>query len=543
MKKRGLAMGLMVCMLAGAMGGCAGKPAKEAGTSAKQEEQKTEENSKEAAGKTEAPEGQNGQYGGVLTAYFTSYPTTCFLPSSPRAGDRVALQPAIEQLGRTRMDGSVEPFLAEAFETDADNLTFTIKIRDGITFHDGSVLNSEVVKWNIDKYIESGKGTEVGNPVSVEAVDDKTVVLTYDHFDNSWEQSVGILTMTSKQSYEEKGEDYMATHAVGTGPFVMTDFSVDSTISYQKNENYWQEGLPYLDGVECVFIQENTTLVSAFLNGEVDEIQSSEAVVIDQVKAAGFENYTAPSANNYSTTFCVPNTSDEASPWADDKVRTAVFHHGIDWNGVANILTNGLGSATTQWGVTGALNFDDNITRGEYNKDKALELLAEAGYPNGFSTVLWTGNSTEARDRATVLQSALKELGIEASVELYDDAVLGQKRVENTPGVYITEGPSALDMSTYMRNNFTPTASKYQKIIKYSDAYLEAMDQVFQAKTLEEKGEWLKQASAALFVEENKVITMSVLPAYCFVQDYVHDMGIRQATAYEWTPEKVWLSK
>ena len=103
-------------------------------------------------------------------------------------------------------------------------------------------------------------------------------------------------------------------------------------------------------------------MVSAFLNGEVDEIQSSEAVVIDQVKAAGFENYTAASANNYSTTFCLPNTSDEASPWADDKLRTAVFHHGIDWNGVANILTNGLGSATTQWGVTGALNFDDNIT-------------------------------------------------------------------------------------------------------------------------------------------------------------------------------------
>lgn len=538
MKKRNFPIMMWTCLAIAFLSGCSAKNQQGAAETAggtKTEESSTE---KEKPGN----KGQE-QYGGTLTAYFTSYPTTCFLASSPRAGDRVALQPVIEQLGRTELDGSVTPFLAESFETDAENLTFKVKIRDGITFHDGSVLNAEVVKWNIDQYIENGKGSEAGNPVSVETLDDRTVVLKYESFDNSWEQSVGMLSMTSKQSYEEKGEDYMATHAVGTGPFIMTDFSVDSSISYKKNDNYWQEGLPYLDGVECIFIEENTTLVSAFLNGEVDEIQSSEAVVIDQVKAAGFENYTAVSANNYSTAFCIPNTYDESSPWADDQIRTAVFHHGIDWDGVAGILTNGLGTATTQWGVTGALNFDDNAVRGGYDKEKALAMLAEAGYPDGFTTSLWTGNSTEARDRATVLQSALKELGIEASVELYDDAVLGQKRVENTPGVYITEGPSFLDMSTYMRNNFSPTASKYQKIIKYSDQYIDALNNSFTAVSLEEKGKCLKEASAALFVEENKVITMSVLPAYCFVQDYVHDMGIRQASAYEWTPEKTWISK
>lgn len=535
-KHRFLALALAVCLLLTMLAGCSQKTTPETTTEEPKQDQTT------AAPENESVGGEK-QYGGKLVAYFTSFPGTCFLAASTKEGDRPALQPALEQVARMNPDGSVSPFLAESIDVDAENLTMTVKVRPNIYFHDGSLLNAEVLAWNLQAFVDNGRGSVLGDPIQIEATDDSTVVLHYESFANTWEAGLTSVMVSSKQSYEEQGADYMKTHAVGTGPFVMDSFEVGEKITYSRNENYWQEGLPYLDAVEAVFIDENTTLVSAFLNGEVHEIQNSEGVVLKQLMDAGFENQSAQSAANYSTTYIVPNSYDPESPWANDAVRQAVFNYGIDWDGFAYALTGGLGTATSQWTVPGAMNYDETAERGEYDLEKAKQMLADAGYPNGFSTVLWTGTGTEKRDRCTLLQAALKNLGIESEIEMYDDAVLGELRTENTPGIYITEGPSKIDMSTYIKNNFSVGAPKYQQMIAFSDAYNQALDEACSAVTLEEKTKALKLASRLLFVDEAKVITCAVIPAYSFVQKNVHDMGIRQTDAYEWTPEICWMEQ
>ena len=101
-------------------------------------------------------------------------PITLFLPQSSSTGDRWFASPAVESLGRLAEDGTTQPWLAKEFITDPDALTFTIKLRDGVKFHDGSVCDAEAVAWNIEQYMKNGKSAEIDNPKEVTADDDLT---------------------------------------------------------------------------------------------------------------------------------------------------------------------------------------------------------------------------------------------------------------------------------------------------------------------------------------------------------------------------------
>ena len=483
---------------------------------------------------------EDSKYGGSVSILFTAFPTTCLISTSTRSGDAAMLQPVLEQLGRMNPETYVyEPFLAESMEVDADALTLTIKVRSGIQFSDGSPLDAEAVAWNLQMYVDSGKGADLGNPVSIEIVDDSTVVLTYASFSNTWVDQVSLAQMYSKKAYEENGADWCASHAVGTGPFVMDEFRLDDRIVYSRNENYWQEGLPYLDGMETVYLADNTTILAAFLNKEIDSVQGEGAPFANPIMEAGNENVAAPVADNHGIEYLVPNSFDESSPFYNDDVRTAVFNYGINWDDVAYALTDGLGYTIHQWAVESSLNYVDGLTR-TYDPEKAKQMLADAGYPDGFDTVIYTGNEESHRTRATIVQAALAELGINATIEQYDDSVLATMRRENTAGIWCTAMPMFYDISSYMYNRLSRNSDELQQIVRYSDAYQAAVDRAFAAETLEEKCAALQEATRLLCVDEAMVVPLDDPPRYVFEQPYVHGTGYRQTTAWEWSPETAW---
>ncbi|MGL6216478.1 MAG: ABC transporter substrate-binding protein, partial [Lacrimispora sphenoides] len=231
--KRVLALTLAAVMTAGMTSGCGGsmKTSIPEETTAKSEETPAAE-TKESDAAADIAEG------GKLVIAIPMSHNTFFLPQSTTTIDRFGSQPVIESLGRADEEGNYYPWLAEEFYTDPDNLIFTIKLREGVKFHDGSDCNAEAVAWNIQKYIDNGKASDLGSPTKVTVVDDRRIEIQYDQWANNWDNLLGDVFIISKEAYEKNGEEWCKTHAVGTGPFVLESFVADNKITYTKNENY-----------------------------------------------------------------------------------------------------------------------------------------------------------------------------------------------------------------------------------------------------------------------------------------------------------------
>ena len=189
------------------------------------------------------------------------------------------------------------PHLAESVEPNADFTEWTITLREGITFHDGSELNAEVVKNNLDAYRGQYEGR---NPLlfiftfqdvaEVTAVDDLTVRVTtarpwvaFDSFLYG-EGRVGIMA----QAQLDDAED-CAGNLIGTGPFQLVDWQVNDRLTLERNEDYWRTDaqgnqLPYLDELEFRPIPEGIQRLNALQGGEIDAFHTAAPTIISQAR-------------------------------------------------------------------------------------------------------------------------------------------------------------------------------------------------------------------------------------------------------------------
>ena len=209
LSKKVLALALAAAMTAGMVSGCGGgsKTSATAAPSAGSQAAGSEAAGSQAAGNDGAESKVPGEIeaGGSLTIAIPQLHNTFFMPQSTTTSDRFGAQPVLESLGRADTEGNYFPWLAEEFVTDPDNLTFTIKLRDGVKFHDGSVCDGEAVAWNIQQYIDNGKASEIGTPKEVKVVDDLTVQIQYDEWANNWDNVIGDIYICSKEAYEKNG--------------------------------------------------------------------------------------------------------------------------------------------------------------------------------------------------------------------------------------------------------------------------------------------------------------------------------------------------
>ena len=238
------AMVLAGTMLLGSITGCGGSSGGSTGsTAAPQTEQAQTQAESKAGDSQETTAAPAEEQKGVKISTIEG-PITLFLPQSSSTGDRWFASPAVESLGRLAEDGTTQPWLAEEFITDPDALTFTIKLRDGIKFHDGSVCDAEAVAWNIEQYIKNGKSAEIDNPKEVTVDDDLTVTVHYDEWANNWDTVLGEIYILSKDAYEKNGEEWCKINCVGTGPFVFDNYVAGSSLKFVKNPEYRIEGQP-----------------------------------------------------------------------------------------------------------------------------------------------------------------------------------------------------------------------------------------------------------------------------------------------------------
>ena len=542
-------MTLAAAMTAGALAGCGGSqsaPTTAAPTQAAAGEAATEasgskdtqpaatETAKEAPGAAEA--------GGSLVIAIPQTHGTFFMPQSTSTADRFGAQPVLESLGRADSEGNYYPWLAEEFITDADKLTFTIKLREGVTFTDGSDCNAEVVAWNIQQYIDNGKASEIGTPKSINVVDDLTVEIQYDSWANNWDNVIGDIYICSKAAYDANGEEWCKTHAVGTGPFLLESFIADNKITYTKNENYRLEGLPYLDKLEIDMITDTNTMMSALLNKEVGVAMKFEnEAVINAIKQAGFESIGQRNANCADIKHIIWNSKNPDHPMGDLKVRQAIMH-AIQWDDVAKALSGGMGEATPLFCTSDSWAYSPDAEFYEYNLDTAKQLLAEAGYPNGFETTIYTKSADN--DTSTAFQAILAQIGIQAKVEVLDKSALdAMQKEDDIDGFIANRGASKMDFTNNYIRLYSSEGIKNHGIMLRPAEFEEPLFAARAAKTIDEKKENLQKAAMALVHDYVMITPLAVVYYQSFAVPGLADSGIYEVSLEQWTPEAVHWTK
>lgn len=320
--------------------------------------------------------------------------------------------------GLTYYDNNLNlvPWLAESWEQSEDGLTWTFHLREGVMFHNGREMTAEDVKWSFERLIDpetgAGNAANVGPPeTKIEVIDDYTVAITHPEPFGIFPQSLGFNKATGIVAKESLTDEGIIVQAIGTGPFKIAEMEGTTRIRLEKHEDYWQEGLPYLDALEIQPIPDDTVRETALRGGEVDWVlsiapQNYDLLVEDP-------DITVATAPQLSYDYIGVNLT--RSPLDDVQVRHAIAM-AIDREQIAEAAYFGL--AVPIQGPTGPGSpwyFD--YAPYDYNPERAKELLAEAGYADGFDLELMPTVQYEETVRAAqVIQQQLAAIGINATI-------------------------------------------------------------------------------------------------------------------------------
>jgi peptide/nickel transport system substrate-binding protein len=254
-----------------------------------------------------------------------------------------------DPLMKRTADGEVKPYLAESMEPNEDFTVWTLTLRPDVLFHDGTPLNGEALKSNFDEYLKaptSNVANTLAEVTALNVVDDLTVEYVLAETNAAFPD---VLTGApgwpfSPTNATELGEDAGA-NPVGTGPFRFVSWQRDSNLVVEKNEDYWQEGLPYLDGITFRPIPDEDTRLSSLRSGDIDAMQTlRQSTVANAREVDGVDNYEYLGNNSGVS---IINTT--RPPFDDVRVRQALAY-GIDQPALIDVIGGtGLTPEATQY--------------------------------------------------------------------------------------------------------------------------------------------------------------------------------------------------
>ena len=335
--------------------------------------------------------------------------------------------------------------VAKSWQVLDDHLTYKFTLHEGVKFHDGSELTAADVKASWDKVVFPPAGVispRRGNYQmikSIEAPDRLTVVFRLRH------PSPPFLTGLAHpanfiypKKYLDTDPHYFKTRAVGSGPFKLKKYVRGSFVEVERNPDYWKKGLPYLDGLTYFIITDTSARTTALRSSRVDvELRFLPPMDVHAIKQQLGDKIVAAKVQSIGNFGVSVNASKK--PFDDERVRKALTL-AIDRYDAVKTL-----SSITNLELVGDLMHPDSpwaLSKEEleklpgYGRDhaaslrEAKRLLAEAGYPNGFRTVLTNRNiKMPYIDLAVYLISAWKKIGVEAEHKVEESASYSKTRV------------------------------------------------------------------------------------------------------------------
>ncbi|OJU41284.1 MAG: hypothetical protein BGN97_16255 [Microbacterium sp. 69-10] len=325
-----------------------------------------------------------------------------------------------ESLYETTKDGqTLKPLLAADMpEISADGLTYTVKLRDDVTFSDGSPMTAKDVKFSIDADTagagEGGWGFVNLAIDTVTVVDDTTVKFQLKH---PWAPFVADLSMFSNailpENYGGKTKDEFYAAPVGTGPFMFKEWVKGDHATVVKNPNYWQKGMPSLDSITWRVMPDANTRKLALKSGEIHAEQITDWSSWKELSStAGITAASFPS-----TELRYVGMNVDRAPLNDPHVRLAIAH-ALDREAIISAVLYGNGEPANSIIPKGVPFYNPDNKGPVFDLAKAKEELAASSVPGGFTTTMLikSGDATEAAI-AQILQSQLKELGITLEIE------------------------------------------------------------------------------------------------------------------------------
>src|SRR3954452_17868332 len=317
-------------------------------------------------------------------------------------------------------DMKMIPVLAESYEVSKDGLVYTVKLKRGIKFHDGTDFKADAVKANFDRVTNPDNKLKryglYSNIAKTEVVDDYTARITlktaFSAFINNLAPPSGV--MISPAAMKQYGKD-IAMHPVGTGPFKFVEWKQTDYLKVAKNENYWKKGLPKVDSITWKPVVDSNTRVSVMQTGEAQFTFPVPYELADPLKAkSDLEVVAGPSIV---LRYLSMNT--QQKPFDNPKVRQAIAY-AINKDALAKVAFNGY-AAPAEGVAPQGVEYAVKLGPWPYDVAKAKQLLAEAGYPNGFETELWSAyNHTTAQKVTQFLQQQLQQVGIKTKITLLE---------------------------------------------------------------------------------------------------------------------------
>lgn len=311
----------------------------------------------------------------------------------------------------------LEPGLAESWTVSDDGLTLTFQLREA-QFSDGTPVTAEDVQFSIERAAseESGWGRFYRPITGFEIVSDREIVMTLSEpftpaFNNLALFAAAILPKTL---VEEKGDAFFDA-PVGSGPFVLQNWTRGSSIELAKNPNYWQEGKPYVDEAVLEVVAEPSARVIKLEAKEVDVALDPPLNQLEELDAV--EGISVGQTIPYRADFVQLNTTRE--PFNDEKVRQAL-NYAVDKDGLVQGVLFGAGEPAASAMPVMAY-ADESLEPYGYDPEMAKQLLSEAGYADGFEAeLLVDSGAATSRNSAIALQAMLQQVGVKLNIQMLE---------------------------------------------------------------------------------------------------------------------------
>ena len=436
-----------------------------------------------------------------------------------RGGDSTSLDPSRTTEGETFKvtknifetivdfeEGGTEivPGLAHDWDVAEDGLTYTFHLEEGVKFHDGTDFNAEAVVKNFERWAGGNaeqfpyynsmfggfEGDEGHVIESVTAEDDNTVVFKLKRPQAPFLKNLAMdmFAIASPTAYEEQGDDEFERNPVGTGPFKFVEWKPNDSITIEKNEDYWQDGLPKLDKVVFRSIPDNSARLNALLAGEIDLADGINPSDGDAIESNDdLQLIERPSMNVGYLGLTVTR-----EPFDNKLVRQAM-NYAIDKQAIIDTFFEGRADIAVNPMPPSIEGYNEDIEGYEYDPEKAKELLEEAGYGDGFEMELWAmpvprPYMPDGQKVAELMQKNLADIGVTAEIVSHEWAtylelaekgdadafMLGWTGDNGDPDNFLYV---LLDEDNIGSNNYT-----YFKHDEMHDLFIEAQTEVDQEK-------------------------------------------------------------
>ncbi len=370
-------------------------------------------------------------------------------------------------------DLQLDPALAVSYEVSDDGLVYTFDLRRDVVFHNGRPFTSADVVYSLERILDPETGSPYASRfdqvAAVEAPDGHTVVFTLAEPFAPFLSNMEFLYVVPQEAVQEHGD--LQQVMVGTGPFQLVEVVPDTYLRLEANPDYYRDGEPGVAELRFNIVPEGSTRAAGLRTGTYHLLPDVDPATATVLQAA--PNVMVLEVPGLAYTLLGMNVTRE--PFDDPRVRYAINlaidrEEAVDAVFLGNAVPAGpLSDALADWALP-----TESFPCYAHDPERARQLLAEAGYSDGFSfTILTFGTRRDVADTAQVLQAQLERVGLDVEVNVAEFGTFVQDWQNSNFDAFVSLNGGSIDPDGYLHRTFITGGST--NVFLYSDAEVDEL--------------------------------------------------------------------